>query len=504
MSAHTHPPAMPASQKPRHRRAPLASGLLRAGLAAASLAAVAAPAAATPPAVSPARTALMLTLYQTGPALIEDHRQITVSRGETALSFTGISPALLPPSLRLAPVQGQGQGQGQGVTFRVREQAWRPARPLLPELLRAAEGKTITLLRTVDGKEVLEQAKLLRAHPEPVLEINGKIRIGLPGQVLFDALPDGLPLTAGLDVTVDAAAAGSGAAALRYLSGGLTWSADHVIELAEDGKTAHLATHATLTNATGQDWPQAMLALVAGQVETASAPPPMPAPMARGMAMAAAPMMEKAASLPDRETLGAVHLYTLPHPVSLGREETRQVTLLRAETIPTRLTYSVRGAGSQPSDAGQATPQPVPVTLVLDNAAKGGAGQPLPGGLARVYQKDGRGQVRLLGSSPLSDTPVDGSARLPLGAAFDVTAAGRVTRLTRISDRQQETSHEIRLHNARPQPVTVEVIEDLSGDWIITAESAPGQRLDAGSARWTLTVPPRQGLTLTYTARSTY
>lgn len=442
------------------------------------------------------RTGVAMTLYQTGPALIEEQRAVQLDKGDSTLTFGNVSSGLIPPSVRVIPVSGP--------SFAVREQAWRPARPLMQDLLRASEGKAITLIRQVDGKEVQEQAKVLRAEPEPVLEINGKIRLGLPGAVLFDSLPPDLPLTPALTVSADAASAGAGVVALRYLSGGLVWSADHVIDLSADGKSAQLTTAATLSNTTHQPWNAVKLALVAGQVEASAAdmmPPPRPAPMA---VMSAAPMMEKRAALPEREAFGNVYLYTVDRPVSLAPDETRQITLLRADALPAKTVYVVTGAGSRDSGDEAAVPQAVPSFLTVTNSGKGGTGQPVPGGAVRLYQSDSKGQARLLGSTQLNDLPVDGSARLPLGAAFDLTASGRMTGLTRISDRTQETSHEIVLHNAKASAETVEVVEPMGGDWKITAESMPGKRLDGSAAVWSMPVPAGKSVTLTYTVRTTY
>lgn len=442
------------------------------------------------------RTGVAMTLYQNGPALIEEQRPVMLDKGDSTLTFGNVSSGLIPPSVRVIPVSGPA--------FTVREQAWRPARPLMQDLLRANEGKTITLIRQVDGKEVQEQAKILRAEPEPVLEINGKIRLGLPGAVVFDSLPSDLPLTPALTVSAETAAAGSGVAALRYLSEGLSWSADHVIDLSADGKSAQLTTAATLSNQTRQPWQAVRLALVAGQVETSVAdqmPLPRPAPV---MAMAAAPMMEKRSALPEREAFGNVYLYTVDRPVSLAPDETRQITLLRADALPAKTVYVVTGAGSRDSGDDAAVPQAVPSFLTVTNSGKGGTGQPVPGGAVRLYQSDSKGQARLLGSTVLEDLPVDGVARLPLGAAFDLTASGRMTGMTKISDRTQETSHEIVLHNGKTTAETVEVVEPMGGDWKITAESMPGKRLDGRAALWSVLVPAGKSVTLTYTVRTTY
>lgn len=443
------------------------------------------------------RTSVTMTLYQSGPALIEDQRAVTLDKGPSRLTFGTVSNGLIPPSLRVAPINGQ--------SFTVREQSWQPARPLMPELLRAYEGKTVTILRTVDGREVTEQAKVLRAEPEPVFEIGGKIRVGMPGTLLFDGLPETVALTPSLTVETDAAAAGSGVAALRYLSSGLSWSADHVLDLSADSTSAHLTTSATLVNTTGQTWPNIRLALVAGEVETSYADSrPMPMARGRGVVMAAAPMMEKAMDMPEREAFGAVHLYSVPQTVTLRQDEVRQIALLQASAVPAKVSYAISGAGNQSNGDAEPVPQAIPAFLTLTNSAKTGPGQPVPGGSVRIYQSDAKGQARLLGSTALPDLPVDGSARLPLGKAFDLTAAGRMTKMTRIGERTQETSHSITLHNAGAKDATVDVLEPMGGDWKITAESVRGKRLDGSTAQWSLPVPAGKSVTMTYTVRTTY
>ncbi|MFA7428799.1 MAG: DUF4139 domain-containing protein [Rhodospirillaceae bacterium] len=464
------------------------------------LAAVALPAAAQGPVTADpaARTSLALTVYQADFALVEDVRGVALANGGTVVHLPGVSEAMIAASAQVLP-------SGAGAGFTVRTLGLGGAVAGTESLLRAHEGQEITVLRILDnGQEVRQRARILRASPEVIAEIDGAIHVGLPGRPVFDTLPQGLPLNPGLTATLDGTRAGAAPVALRYLTRGMSWTADHVLTLAPGRAAADLTTWATLRNGTRQSWQSAKLAVVAGEVNLPDGRhEPMPTMMARA---APAPMMEKAAdSGMAREATDGVHVYRLAAPIDLAAEETRQVRLLGASALPIETVYEDEGPQYVYYDrhAGERRTHPA-TKLVLRNAANGPLGAPLPAGPIRVYAADAGGQARFVGGAHLPPVPVGEEARVEIGRAFDLTVERTQTSFKRLSETVVETAHKIIVRNGGAQATTVRIIEPMPGDWEIIASSQPHEKRDSARALWPVKVAAGGTTELTFTVRTTF
>jgi hypothetical protein len=303
-----------------------------------------------------------------------------------------------------------------------------------------------------------------------------------------------------LVVDMDSDRAGSQRVELSYLTGGLSWQADYVATLASDEKTLNLAGWVTLTNQSGAAYENAKLQLVAGDVNRVRENPPAMeqerfAPMAA--ALAKKPMTQ--------ENLFEYHLYTLGQPTTLRDQQTKQVALLSAARVPVQKEYRLQGAdywyeseGSTPEGGDKRS---VEVFMRFEN--KGGdLGLPLPRGTARVYKSDSSGHPQFIGEDRIDHTPKNETVRLKLGKAFDITGKWKRTDFSRISRHVVEQSIAIELANAKDEPVTVRVVEPISGDWEILTESLPHLKSSAKSALWDVPVPAGGKTTLTYRVRT--
>lgn len=467
-------------------------------LAAAALALAVPVAAQAEPAVVAApesRDRLALTVYQGGFALIEDSRVTDLPTGAVTVHLPGVADTLIGPSVHIdaAPRTVRAIGHG-GPTADT------------ASLLRAHEGREITVVRLDrDGNEVRRRARILRAEPQVISEIDGEIHVGLPGEPVFDALPPGVPLHPGLAADVAAGPSGRAVLALRYMAHGMSWSADHVVTLnaARDG--VDVTTWATLGNHTGQAWTGARLALVAGTVRLPDGPPDRAYATLRSVGADSMMAMEMAdAAPPQREAADGGHVYRLDAPVNLQAGETRQIRLLASAAIPARVVHEDRGG--QPHvyrdhRPGDARSHPIRV-LVIDNTAA----EPLPAGMARVYAatQEGEQGTRFLGGAPLPALPVGEEARLDIGQAFDLTVERTQTAFRRLGDRMVESSHRIILRNGGESAATVEVIETLPGDWEIIDESQPHTRKDAARAQWSVDINAGGRTEVTYTVRNRF
>jgi hypothetical protein len=439
------------------------------------------------------RTALAVTIYGGGLALVRDQRAAELKQGGNRLAFEGVSRQMIPSSAVL--------GSGAGV--RVAEIDY-DFDLLTPEaLLRRSVGHEVEVVRThpTTGEDTVETATLLGAEGGVVLRYRDRVEIGMPGRLVFKHLPEDLRPLPSLVAGVDSDAAGRRELELSYLTTGLSWQADYVVALDETTGRLDIAGRATLTNVSGTDYREASVGLIAGQVNRVSQPAPRP--QYRTMEMAAA-MPADAASMPAREAVGDLHLYRLERPVTIDDRQTKQVALLAAEGVPFVREYiseaGVQVFGRQPGEPRPTHPQ---VVLRFDNAEADGPGVPLPAGVARVYTRDSTGAKRLLGEDQLDNTPVGESVELTPGEAFDVTVKRRQTDFVRagLPDGVFESAYRLAVNNAKAEEVTVKLVEIIPGDWKILEESAAHETETAERLVWRLAIPAKGTAELTYRVR---
>jgi hypothetical protein len=336
-----------------------------------------------------------------------------------------------------------------------------------------------------------------------VLKIGDRIETGAPGRIVFDGVPATLRDRPTLVAELNNRQAGAQTLELTYLSGGLSWQADYVAELAADDASLDLNGWVTLTNRSGTAYRNAKLQLMAGEVNRARPdlrPMPDPAAMNRAMIAAQAP-----APPMKQESFFEYHLYTLGRPTTLADNQTKQVALLNAAQVPVRKELVLNGSDtyyrSSVGDIGQKLKTGVYVEFVNREGAR--LGQPLPKGVVRVYKRDGAGNAQFVGEDRIDHTPKNEKVRLKLGEAFDVTADKKQTDFKRREPNNPasyafESAYEIVVRNAKNEAVSVTVREPVPGDWTMLEESKPHAKVAAGTAEWRIDVPAGGATTLRY------
>lgn len=433
------------------------------------------------------RSGLSLTLTQDDTALVRDRRTATLERGAQVLVVEGVARQARDATAMLS---------GGGVV--VQDQGFRLGGIDADALLAASVGQEVTLVwRDAAGAEREERAKIVAAGPSPVFQVGGKVVAGAPARILYDALPPDMRALPAYRATLVADQGGKRELELAYLSGGLSWQADYVAELNPTEDKLSLSAWATLTNASGADFPNARVQVMAGEVNTVpDTPQPVRTSRAEKVLMASAAM---APAAPSREALGGNHLYTLAQPVSLKDGERRQVALMAPQVVAAE-----RQLVLDPSPPhlwrDRAPDQPAQHPQAVLKLKNGGV-EPLPAGTIRVFQRGRDGGATFVGEDRLTPTPAGASARVTLGRAFDVTARRSQTDFTRVSAEITEAAWQVKLANAGDNPAKVTVRESFGGEWLVLEENAKHARENAFTAAWTVTVPAKGETTLTYRAR---
>jgi hypothetical protein len=300
--------------------------------------------------------------------------------------------------------------------------------------------------------------------------------------------PASLSLKPTLEAVLEGGKRGRAEAELSYLTGGLSWSAEHVLVRRGD-KTGTWSTGVTVDNSTGRDYLDAAIKLVAGEPQRAT-PPATPMPMAR--AVAAEGFAAKADM--SEENFAEYHLYKLDEPATLRDRESQSLAMYAGRNIQITPRYFFRGGD----------PRGVRTQLEIKNDAASGLGVPLPAGRVRVFEADASGDLQFTGESNIGHTAEGEKVTIEVGTAFDLVGERREVFNRRISDREREYQVEVKLRNRKKTDVTIVVEEGAGGDVEVTQKSHPFERKDANTLKWELAVAAGKETVLTYTVRVRY
>jgi hypothetical protein len=431
-----------------------------------------------------------LTIYNQDFAVVRDTVPLELREGINDIRYDGATLQLEPDSVVLRDKSGK--------PLQILEQNYRNDPITQAYLLSLFEGQTIDFtVRESEKPDRSISAKILRSGygatsgtTEPVVEVDGKIQFGLPGQPQFPSLGDDTILKPRLEWKILSASASKIEAELGYITGGLSWQASYNLVSPEKGDTLDVVGWITMENKSGRDFEEARINLMAGDV--AKVEPTNKMMGERMMAMAAVPdapgVTEKA--------FDEFHLYSLPRPTSLRDRETKQVEFLRAGGVKSETVY-IFDAHRGPK---------ISVFREFRNAKENQLGIPLPQGRMRFYRSNGA-QLEFTGESEIDHTPADELLKIQTGDAFDLVAERKITNSTRDdANHRAAEAFEILLKNRKKEPVTIRVVEHLGMpvNWKISANSDPFEKRSSNEIEFRIPVKPGEERKVAYTVNYTW
>lgn len=436
-----------------------------------------------------ARRSLDLTVYNQNLALVREVRAVDLPAGRASLEFQDVPAQIEPRSLLVSA--------GGKASLSVLEQNYEFDLMSREKILEKYVGREVSWLQE-DGERI--RGRLLGMTAGPVFEVNGEVVFEVPGRIALPALPDNLRARPTLVWLVDAGRGGKSDLEASYLTRGVSWSADYVLQLDSAGQRAGLQAWVSIENRSGAGYDDARLLLVAGDIH--QAPPPQPAMEAMAMVKGA-----RYAADVTAEALYDYHLYTLPGRTALKDGQIKQVSLFESDGVAVVRHYRL-SAGSHffrdGSKMRRWPEQQVNVYYTFANSEQNNLGVPLPAGVVRVYGQASGGSRQLLGEDRIKHTPKDEQIELQVGAAFDVVAERVQTDYRRIADNVHESAFKITIRNHKPESVTIEVNESVGGDWrVIESSHAPVKR-SATELQFTVPVAADKEAVLTYRVQVTY
>jgi hypothetical protein len=455
------------------------------------LALLATGAAAQEPRTSTAsdQTGVALTVYNTDLGLVKERRSVTLDRGTGELRFTDVAAQVIPASVQIRSLDEPG-------SLRALEQNYEYDLLTREKLLDKYVGKEVQLYRQnpYTEREELVTATLLANNGGPVFRIGDQITYDHPGRIIFPGVPADLMARPTLVWLLENGRTSPQTLETTYLTAGIGWRADYVLTLGARDDAADLAGWVTIDNRSGATYRDAVLKLVAGDVNRV-----------QDQQMVRRKVLMEAAAAPAfrEESFFEYHLYSLERPATVKNNQSKQIALLQAAGVPVKKDLVLKGEeryfyGALPGNEEQRKPS---VYLELKNAAANGLGMPLPRGIIRVYKEDGKGSAQFVGEDSIDHTPANETVRIRMGEAFDVVASRKQTEWKKLAADTHEAAFEIVVRNHRKEAVSVRVQEPVPGDWQMLTASHTWKKTDAFGVEFPLTIPTEGTVTLSYRVR---
>ena len=434
-----------------------------------------------------ARRSVDVTVYNRDLALVRETRAVELPAGEVRLEFRDV-PARIDPVTLLVSAGERGR-------FELLEQNYEFDLLSRERILEKYVGRDVAWIQE-DGSRV--QGTLLGMSGGPVFRVGGEVVFEVPGRLALPALPANLRDRPTLAWLANSGRKGPLDIEASYVTHGMSWQADYVLQLDEAGRRADLQAWVSVDNRSGGAYEGARLLLVAGDVNQVAPAPEM---------MYAMDSMAKAAPARGfvQEELYDYHLYTLQQPTTLLDNQIKQIALFEAFGLGVKKHYRLQGQTHFFRGMGRLDDRPqVDVYYSWENSAKNALGQPLPAGVVRVYGRSSGGGRQLLGEDRIRHTPADETVELRVGSAFDLVAERVRTDSRKLAEDLYRHSFAITLRNHRKEAAVVEVIEPVGGFWEVQQSSQPARKVDASTLAFDVPVPANGQAVLTYSVDVRY
>ena len=450
-----------------------------------------------------------ITVYNQGLGFVKDIRSVKLHKGQQIVNVEDVAQLIDATSVGFKCLNNPG-------SISVLEQNYRYDLISPQAILEKSVGKRVRFTRSMGNTKESVQGVLLSSPTSVVNTGNGseysynglvikaddgRIILSPQGEIDVMEMPAGLISRPSLVWELESEKDQTAQMELSYLTGGMSWTANYVMTLGDNGKS-DMQGWVTLNNQSGLSFLDASLKLLAGDVNVVR--------QGRGggfgggrpeMAMA------KAADGFQEESLFEYHLYTLGRPASVRNKETKQLSLLEGSDIPFKKQIvfdSMAGYGNYyPSEGeigvGALSPM-VKIKFTNDKASH--LGMPMPAGKVRMYQRDSKGSLQYLGEDQINHTPRDEKISLNVGRSFDVRADRKRTDFKRLSATSFRESFQIEARNRKKEDATVYLYERHWGDWKITEKSDAFTKDDANTMVFELNLKAGEVKTVTYTVET--
>ena len=436
-----------------------------------------------------------LSIYNNNLAFVKDTRRIELPAGKSVIAFEGVASRIKAETAML---------QGKGITVLEQNYDYNLLTPA--NILEESVGETVKTAVTdpETGKDIFDTAEIITSnYGSPVLKFSYGYETKFPGRIIYNQLPDNLRTQPTLVISLDNKQAGSQDLELAYLTNGISWKTDYIAEITNKNELT-LNGWVTLQNNSGTNYKDAKVQLIAGNINQIN---PIPAVQPRNMMLAKGMALDAVAvenaAVPSREALSDYYLYTLPNATTIKDKQTKQVNLMTKNQVKFSKEYKLVSPFylSLYTNSDEFTRENPNVIFKIANNTDSHLGEPLPGGIIRLYQNDKNGNLQFIGENKIEHTAVNEKIELETGKAFDITASGKITQNETLGKNIREFAVEVKFENAKDETSEIVFEQNFRNTVSLLSENIRSESKNANTRIWRFNLEPHSDQTLTFSVR---
>ncbi len=399
---------------------------------------------------------LAVTIYNDDRAFVHDIREANVTAGRQKLIYEGVPGNVITASV--VPTFS-------GVDTQLFSQNYTYDLISLESMLKNSIDHPVEFY-TNGRNPTRSQGTLLAYKPSVMVRQKGTgkiLTLDKPTQVIFPSVPRNMITRPSLVWNIKTAKAGTLGIDLKYLTSGISWKSDYVLNLGSS--SLDLVGWITVNNRSGVAYPHARITCLAGEVNRVH--DRLPHRMEKGVSLAAAPAPEVA-----EESFSGYHIYKIPFRETIANNQQKQIRFLDKTDV--RFTQYGKVTNRYFEKYGK---QKLRFANIVEfvNTQDNNMGIPLPSGIVRMYQADSSGESHFIGASRIHNIPEGEKIKLTVGTLFDIAGERTITRYTaRKGYKNVETTYTLRNRGESAQTLKLEEIIPSYGENIRLKSSCSG------------------------------
>jgi hypothetical protein len=402
---------------------------------------------------------IKITIYNDNRAFVNDVRHVEVQKGEQKLVYEGVPSSVITQSV--IPTFS-------GLQTALYSQNYMYDLISLSSMLQNSINKTLDFY--TNGKNPrLSRGVLLSVNPVMIQEEkSGHIySLERATQVIFDTIPETMITQPSLVWRMDAQKAGTLDIDLKYLTSGITWKSDYVLNLHKG--MLDLRGWITVKNDSGVAYENAQITCLAGEVNKVKSDNQYD----KRRMYKARTLMAVPVPAVKEESFSGYHIYKIPFRETIANKQQKQIRFIDKKGI----TYTQYGvAKNHYFENYKEQKLHFTNTIKFENTQANHLGISLPKGVVRMYQKDSSEQTHFIGEQRIQNIPEEESVTLSLGKLFDVVGEKKITKYSaKKRYKNVETTYSIR--NQGKEEVLLKIEENIPtyGEHIRVETTCKGQ-----------------------------
>ena len=402
---------------------------------------------------------LKITIYNNDKAFINDTREVNVQAGKQKLVYEGVPSSVITQSVVPTFLGMKTNLYSQNYIYDLVS---------LASMLEKSINKEVEFYSN-EKEPTLSKGILLSASPNAMIKENGTGKIytlNSATQVIFSKVPENMITKPSLLWNVEAEKEGKLGIDLKYLTRGISWKSDYVLNLKKD--VLDLTGWITVNNNSGVAYENAQITCLAGDV---NAVPERKHYSKQNVYEESMPMMAMDAVV--EESFSGYHIYKIPFRETIGNKEQKQISFIDKKEV--RYHQYGKNLNNYFENYGEQKLQ-FSNMIEFENKKENNMGISLPTGVVRMYQKDSSEETHFIGESRVQNIPEDENVTLTVGTLFDAVGEKTVSKfVAKKHYRNVETTYNVRNQGKEPLELRIEESIPVYGNDIAVKTSCNKQ-----------------------------